>query len=256
MTLITTIQELRSSNTSLAAIANILKKDWRTIKKYINGDPKELCHNNLSMRKSALDIYTDDIINRIKQGMTQSSIAEELINNGYTGTKTNARMYVCLIAQKYGLKLSKYGKAPCSYDEAGNEKPKVDYITRRGIFNHLWMDEKLTKHHHEWIWNKYDILQTLEKCIRQFREIFNRKVIALLYLFIDRYGESSIKELVSFVRSLNRDIKAVENAVASPLSNGFVEGINNKIKEIKRIMYGRCRKELLAAKLMLRIQHY
>ena len=228
MSLITTIQELRSSNISLAAIANILKKDWRIIKKYINVDPKELCHNKLSVRQSALDIYTYDIIDRIKQGMTQSSIAKELINNGYTGTKTNARMHVCLIAQKYGLKLSKYGRKTCSYDKADNEKLKIDCITRRGIFYHLWMDEKLTKHHHYWIWNKYNILQTLEKCIRQFREIFNRKVVVLLYIFIDRYGKSSIRELVSFVKSLSRDIKAVGNAVASTLSNGFVRALTIK----------------------------
>ncbi|NFB73608.1 transposase, partial [Clostridium butyricum] len=34
-------------------------------------------------------------------------------------------------------------------------------------------------------------------------------------------------------------------------SNGFVEGTNSKLKMIKRTMYGRCSKKLLAAKLML-----
>ncbi|MBQ3414356.1 MAG: transposase, partial [Clostridia bacterium] len=37
----------------------------------------------------------------------------------------------------------------------------------------------------------------------------------------------------------------------SDLSNGFVEGTNSKLKMIKRTMYGRCGKKLLAAKLML-----
>ena len=39
--------------------------------------------------------------------------------------------------------------------------------------------------------------------------------------------------------------------IASPLNNGFVEGINNRTKMIKRVMYGRCGVELLAAKIML-----
>ena len=39
--------------------------------------------------------------------------------------------------------------------------------------------------------------------------------------------------------------------IASPLNNGFVEGINNRNKMIKRVMYGRCGVELLAAKIML-----
>lgn len=205
------------------------------------------------MRSSFLNSHTNEIIDFIKQGMTQSSIARELIKMGYTGTSTNARMYVCLIAQKYELILSKYGQNPYHYDESGNKKPKIDYITRKDIFNHLWMDEKLSQHHHDWIWKEHPILQSLEKCIRQFREIFDTKIMNLLYIFIDKYSKSSIKELASFAQGLVRDKKAVENAVASPLSNGFVEGMNNRLKTIKRSMFGRCRKELLAAKLMLQI---
>jgi transposase len=48
----------------------------------------------------------------------------------------------------------------------------------------------------------------------------------------------------------------VENAVASPLSNGFVEGTNNKLKMVKRMMYGRCGIRLLRAKLMLDPKRY
>ena len=56
------------------------------------------------------------------------------------------------------------------------------------------------------------------------------------------YQKSSIKELASFANGLNKDIYAIENAVASKFSNGFVEGTNSKIKMIKRTMYGRCSK--------------
>ncbi len=44
---------------------------------------------------------------------------------------------------------------------------------------------------------------------------------------------------------------AVENAVVSDRSNGFVEWNNNRIKAIKRTMYGRCGLKLLATKVML-----
>ena len=39
-------------------------------------------------------------------------------------------------------------------------------------------------------------------------------------------------------------------------SNGFVEGTNSKLKMIKRTMYGRSGKELLAAKLILSNSQY
>jgi transposase len=46
------------------------------------------------------------------------------------------------------------------------------------------------------------------------------------------------------------DIAAITNAVTSPLSNGFVEGHNNRLKAIKRVMYGRAGTELLEAKVV------
>ena len=75
----------------------------------------------------------------------------------------------------------------------------------------------------------------------------------MLYSFIDKYKISEIKLLAGFAKSLENGLEAVENAVTSPLSNGFVEGTNNKVKMIKRMMYGRCSCKLLAAKLMVKI---
>lgn len=57
-------------------------------------------------------------------------------------------------------------------------------------------------------------------------------------------------EYASFVNGLEKDISAVENAVACQVSNGFVEGTNSKVKMIKRTMYGQCGPKLLSAKLM------
>ena len=72
-----------------------------------------------------------------------------------------------------------------------------------------------------------------------------------LYLFIEKYKNSDLKELSRLASGLEKDLSAVENAIASPLANGFVEGTNSKLKMIKRTMYGRCGKELLTAKLIL-----
>ena len=77
-----------------------------------------------------------------------------------------------------------------------------------------------------------------------------KKSMPLLYLFIERYKNSDLKEIFRFANGLEKDIEAVENSVASELSNGFVEGTNSKLKMVKRTMYGRCYKTLLAARLM------
>ena len=85
----------------------------------------------------------------------------------------------------------------------------------------------------------------------EWRQIFRTGYQSLLYSFLDKYLTSEIKQIAGFIGGLIKDLEAVENAVSSPLSNGFVEGTNNKLKMIKRTMYGRCSRQLLAAKLML-----
>ena len=57
--------------------------------------------------------------------------------------------------------------------------------------------------------------------------------------------------LKNFANGLLRDIKAVENAIRLPWSNGTVEGHVNRIKSIKRQMYGRASFELLRRKVIL-----
>lgn len=68
---------------------------------------------------------------------------------------------------------------------------------------------------------------------------------------MDNYLNSEIKKIKGFVKGLLNDFDAVDLAVSSSLSNGFVEGINNKIKLIKRVMFGRCSLPLLKAKIIL-----
>lgn len=46
--------------------------------------------------------------------------------------------------------------------------------------------------------------------------------------------------MISFANGLERDYTAVINAIRLPYSNGLAEGKINKLKVIKRIMYGRC----------------
>jgi transposase len=56
--------------------------------------------------------------------------------------------------------------------------------------------------------------------------------------------------LQQFVRRLRRDLAAVEGAVTEPWSNGPVEGHINRLKTLRRQMYGRAGVELLRARVV------
>ncbi|WP_422921338.1 transposase [Rhizobium ruizarguesonis] len=54
----------------------------------------------------------------------------------------------------------------------------------------------------------------------------------------------------SFARGIRRDIDAVKAALTLPWSTGPVEGKINKLKLIKRSMYGRAGMDLLRSRMM------
>ena len=66
--------------------------------------------------------------------------------------------------------------------------------------------------------------RTLKSSNQECREIFQKKNMPYLYLFIEKYKNSDLKKLSRFASGLEKDLSAVENAVASPLSNGFLSG--------------------------------
>ncbi len=51
-------------------------------------------------------------------------------------------------------------------------------------------------------------------------------------------------------RTLNKDLDAVRNAVTEPWSNGQAEGQINRLKTIKRAMFGRAGIDLLRARML------
>jgi transposase len=69
-------------------------------------------------------------------------------------------------------------------------------------------------------------------------------------IWLEDATRSTSKEIKSFVVGLKRDQKAVEAALQHPWSNGQTEGQVNKLKNVKRQMYGRAKFDLLKARVL------
>ena len=78
----------------------------------------------------------------------------------------------------------------------------------------------------------------------------------LLSSWITEVEQSCVQEMKGFARGLLSDYQAVVNALKLPWSNGQVEGQINKLKTIKRQMYGRAGFELLKKRLILHSAYY
>ena len=69
--------------------------------------------------------------------------------------------------------------------------------------------------------------------------------------WLNKAQDLKIREIKSFVDGVKRDYEAVFNAIKFDYSNGLAEGKVNKLKLIKRIMYGRCWFSTLRNKVLL-----
>ena len=80
----------------------------------------------------------------------------------------------------------------------------------------------------------------------EFSSLIHERHVADLDAWIALAQEpGSVPEMVTFARGLTQDYNAVQAAVALPWSNGQVEGQVNRLKLIKRQMYGRASFDLL-----------
>ena len=245
------IQSFLKEGCSYREIAKRMGVGRNTIAKYREGDPKEL--SMYGMRQSKLDPFHDFIIQCLDSGWSKSKTVKAVYEKGYSGSISNAFEHLSKIEEKENKNFEPQPyvrtMTECLKYRTGSRGKDADYITREGVFRYMWMNTELTDAHKQYIYGKYPCIWELQCCIKEFRNIFNKRNVPMLYLFVEKYRNSGIKALRSFAAGLSRDIEAVENAVAYDYSNGFVEGTNSRLKMIKRTMYGRCGKYLLEAKL-------
>lgn len=83
--------------------------------------------------------------------------------------------------------------------------------------------------------------------VDRFQSIVRRKAEADLAPWLQDAGSSLI---ASFARGITRDFAAVRAAVTETWSNGQTEGHVNRLKLVKRQMYGRAKLDLLEARLI------
>ena len=69
--------------------------------------------------------------------------------------------------------------------------------------------------------------------------------------WIDAARADDLPALHSFINGLDKDRQAVQAGVTLPYSNGATEGVNTKIKLLKRQTYGRAGFALLRQRILL-----
>jgi len=86
--------------------------------------------------------------------------------------------------------------------------------------------------------------------VQEFRHLLHHREGEKLDDWLTKVTASHIRELQSFVLGVERDKAAVVAGLTLPQNNGLVEGKVNKLKLIKRMMYGRAKFPLLRQRVL------
>ncbi|PJF01960.1 hypothetical protein CUT44_00670 [Streptomyces carminius] len=87
--------------------------------------------------------------------------------------------------------------------------------------------------------------------VRAFAELMNNRQGHRLHRWIADVRTDDLPALHTFAGGLGHDLNAVVAGLTLPYSSGVVEGHNNKIKMLKRQMYGRASFDLLRKRVLL-----
>jgi transposase len=95
-------------------------------------------------------------------------------------------------------------------------------------------------------------LLSLDEMVFSFRQLFHLKDASCLMEWIEHYEKSRFSFMPSFIAWRRQDLPTVLNSFQEPWSNGVTEGHVNRLKTIKRMMYGRANFSLLRKRLLLK----
>ena len=234
------IKRLQSGGISIKAIARTLNMSRNTVKKYLHLQEPPRRKSSVQVNIACFDAY---ICKRIKEepAIQLMQLYREIKQRGYNGGCTSAFVHL----HEY-INRSPRVIAP--------RLPDIFYLPSKVPFLLLRPKQQLTSSEQKLVaglCRKCPQIKTAYGLATQFKQMMETKQGHSLQSWTEQAVASDIAELKSFAGGLRSDMEAVKNALTLPWSNGQVEGQINKLKTIKRQMYGRASFELLRKRLLL-----
>ena len=219
---------------------NVVQKEfdmtYRTVKKYLANDPVLVKYEKVS----SLTPYFETIYNSVINGESSYKTFDKIKTLGYSGSYSNMSRYIRLKKKK--RLFSKNGTVPRKYI--------IKLLYNKGIYDlpiiSEWQDAILS------FLKRSKYVNSILMIATEFRIAMFSGNPQQLHNWIEKAIKfPELKKLQSFLNGTINDIKAAENAVIYSESNGVVEGAVCKIKKTKRVLFGRCKFDLLKQKILL-----
>lgn len=255
------IIELRAQKLSQREIAKRLGMGERTIGTWLaKGTAPEIRYRR--KERSHFDQYAAYVLERWQQGCTNGlQLWREIQQQGYPDGPSLMYRYLSI------LRTGEIPAVPDLTEARGKLPPHNGRPLKRDIpvvpLEHfsaekaVWwfvhdiknLDET-TKKDLRLLRQGSPTAEILYQLMRSFLEMLHNLKGHQLDAWLDQAQATHIPEIERFVRGIQRDKAAVLAGLTQPFSNGVVEGHVNRLKLLKRLMYGRASFPLLRQKVL------
>src|SRR5882672_9067486 len=241
------VRRLHRQGASIQAIAREFRMHRRTIRTMLRS---ETCPQRAipSKRKSQIDRHIDYLARRWADGCHNSAqLHREIRMQGYRGSESSVRHFVARWRAELPEGLRRVRNVEASSTPNAVAK-KVVASARRAAWLLVREPEKLEAEEKAFVETLVELSPEIAEAqivAKEFNRILKQRDHGAFSSWMERVTQSGISEMKNFALGLDRDRAAVVAALEYEWSNGPTEGHINRLKTLKRSMYGRAKFDLL-----------
>lgn len=224
-----------------AQIAERLRLDRKTVRRFARAaTPDELINGVPTGRRSSLDRHASYLTARFHAGVTSTrQLHRELRDRGVVVSERTVRRFLIHLRQ-----------SRATTDAQRPADPTRREVTR-SITSHPDNVNDADKTQLTKLCDRCPDLDTTRELVASFADVLvHRRGGAALEAWAQRAEACALPELRGYATGLRADWDAVTAGVTHAWSSGQVEGQVNRIKMIKRQMYGRANPDLLRTRVL------
>ncbi|MDP9309399.1 MAG: ISL3 family transposase [Chloroflexota bacterium] len=244
------VQALIHQGVSLRAIARRLQLSRGTVRTYARAARAPIPQPR-GKRASLLEPYIPYLLERWNAGRhVGTELLREIEAQGYQGGRSIAMDFFAAIRKQQGVTpMRRVGLARHTAVNPVGKPPS----SRELAWLVLQRPERLDEVEQAWVRQVRHADPKLELAVmlaQEFALMVRERHPDGLDTWLERIETSGLADLRSFAAGIRRDYAAVKAALTVAYSNGIVEGNINRLKYLKKQMYGRANFDLLRKRVL------
>ena len=240
------VKALRQQRLTAQAIAIEMGISVRTVQRFLQAE--QFPARARRRHWGQADRYETYLRERLEAGCHNAAqLYREIQSQGFTGCYSSVSAIVSRLRSQMSS-LHKARSPAGSRDDTPPSKRVAWWLQ-----GHLSADAEEAERQKAYLARLYTLAPVLKQAgelAAEFAHLMKKRQRDKLDAWLEKALQSACNEVRLFAQGLRQDLPAVRNAFSSEWSNGQTEGQVNRLKMLKRQMYGRANFDLLRARVL------